>query len=207
MKVRPDKASSTGTHSSSVAPGYTVEFVNDDVVLLENLPDGLRSLDQWREVGALVLVDGRGHGDDEDVAVGEIGEIVGETQVGGAAQFFVADFERCVVAGLERGDARRVDVEADDGKAFAKFDRQWQANVAQAHDGNVDMGRVLNDLPGNERPGERRGSDWFVEHDCDGFLWGMQMTEALQNFRPKPFVVRQSARSSQSQIGPSPSEI
>ena len=54
-----------------------------------------------------MLVDRRRHGDDVDVAVGEIGEIGRVMQSRRLAQFFVADFERGVMAGFERGDARR----------------------------------------------------------------------------------------------------
>ena len=42
---------------------------------LQNLADGCRRLEQWREVGALMLVDRCRHGDDVDVARREIGEI------------------------------------------------------------------------------------------------------------------------------------
>ena len=119
--------------------GIDRRFVNDDVALLQNLADGRRRLDQRREVGALVLVDRRRHGDDIDVAVGEIGEIGGVMQPRRLAQFFVADFERRVMAGFERGDARGVDVETNDLAMLAKFHGQRQADVAEADDGEFDV--------------------------------------------------------------------
>ena len=44
-------------------------FVDDDIALLEYLADGFRGLDQRGEVRLVVLVDGRGHGDDEDSCI------------------------------------------------------------------------------------------------------------------------------------------
>ena len=75
-----------------------------------------------------MLIERCGYRDDEYVTVAEIGEIVSETQVGDVAQFFIADFERCVVASLQRRDSRRADVETDDRETFPEFHRQWQAD-------------------------------------------------------------------------------
>ncbi len=54
-------------------------------------------------------------------------------------EFFRLDFEGVVLAGLQLGDALRVDVEADDRALLAEFDRQRQADVAEADDGEVDF--------------------------------------------------------------------
>jgi hypothetical protein len=123
-------------------------FVNDDVALLQNLPEGSRRLDQRREVGALVFVDRRRHGDDIDVARGEIGEIGRVTQPRGFAQFFVADFKRRVMAGFERGDARRVDVEPNDLAMLAELHRQWQTDVTQTDDAEFDVRNILDHAHG-----------------------------------------------------------
>ena len=42
-----------------------------------------------------------------------------------------------VTADLLLGDAFDTDVEADHGKFFAEFNRQWQTDVTQADDGNT----------------------------------------------------------------------
>ena len=47
------------------------------------------------------------------------------------AQFLAADFERGVVANLERGDARGVEVETNDLAMLAKFRGQRLADVAE----------------------------------------------------------------------------
>lgn len=113
-------------------------FVDDDVALLEHLADGLAGLDQRGEVGLLVLVDGGGDGDDEGVAGGEVLQVGAVLQAGGFAQFFVGDLEGGVVAGLEGVDAGLVDVEADDGALLGEFDRERQADVTEADDGELE---------------------------------------------------------------------
>jgi hypothetical protein len=47
-------------------------FVDDDGALAHDLADGFGGLDQRGQVGAVGLVDRRGHGDDEDVAGPEV---------------------------------------------------------------------------------------------------------------------------------------
>ena len=131
-------------------------FVDDDVAFLEHLADGLRGLDQRRQVGLFVVVDGRGHGDDEDVAGGQIGGIGAVLHAGGFKHFFVRDFQRGVVAGLQGGNARLVNVEAQYVALFGEFDGQRQTNVAQADDGEFDLVESrecihLDLLCGNER--------------------------------------------------------
>jgi hypothetical protein len=42
------------------------------------------------------------------------------------------------VAGLEGVDARLVDVEADDGALLGEFDRERQADVTEADDGELE---------------------------------------------------------------------
>ncbi|MOA19857.1 hypothetical protein D3C78_1402640 [compost metagenome] len=80
-------------------------LVDDDIALLEHLADGLRGLDQRGEVGLLVLVDRRRHGDDERVAGGQVVEAGAIGQPGGFLQLIVADFQGGIVASPERVDA------------------------------------------------------------------------------------------------------
>jgi hypothetical protein len=54
-------------------------FVDDDGALAQHLADGFGGLDQRGEVGALGLIDRRGHGDDEDVAVLEVVGLGGDS--------------------------------------------------------------------------------------------------------------------------------
>ena len=88
-----------------------------------------------------MLVDRRRNGDDVDVAGGEIGEIGRVMQPGRLAQLFVADFERRVMPGFERGDARRVDVETNDLAMLAEFHSERQTDIAKPDDSEPCLAR------------------------------------------------------------------
>ena len=47
------------------------------------------------------------------------------------------------MAGFERGDARRVDVETNDLAMLAKFHGQRQADVTQANDSELDVRNIV----------------------------------------------------------------
>src|SRR5690606_19154724 len=109
-------------------------FVDDDVALLEHLADGFTGLDQRAQGGPLVLVDGRGDGDDVDVAGSKVGGAGAAAQAAGLAQFSVGDLQRGIVTGIERANALLIDVEAEDLAVFGEFNRQRQADVTEADD-------------------------------------------------------------------------
>lgn len=114
-------------------------FIDDDVALLQDLANGLGGLDQRGEIGALVLVDRRWDGDDEDIAGGEVLRIGGIAQALRLAHLFVRDFERAVVTRAQCVDTRPVDVEAENVALLGEFDCEWQADVAKADDGELDF--------------------------------------------------------------------
>ena len=70
------------------APGVHGGFINDNVARLEHFANGFTGLDERREVWSLVVVDGCGHGDDEDVAAAQVFNVGAELQVAGGLQFF-----------------------------------------------------------------------------------------------------------------------
>ncbi len=110
-------------------------FVDHHVAGLEGGADGLAGLDEGGQVGAIGRVDRGGHGDDEDLAAVELGRVVAVAQLAGGAQLVGAAFQRVVAPALQLGHAGGVDVEAQHGALFAEFDRQRQADVAQADNG------------------------------------------------------------------------
>ena len=112
-------------------------FVDHGVARLEHAAQGFTGLDQRGQVGPLGIVDRRGHGDDVGRARGDVGQLAGEAQPGGAGELFGIDFQRAVVAGLERFDARGVDVVTDGVVLLAELDGQRQADIAQADDGDA----------------------------------------------------------------------
>ena len=114
-------------------------FVNNDVAWLEHFAHGFTGLDEWREVGALMAVNGRGHGDDEAVAGAQVVQLGAEAQVLGGLQFFGLGLQREVVACPELLDTFYVDVKANDAAFFAKLHGEGQTYVAQADDGQLDV--------------------------------------------------------------------
>jgi len=112
--------------------------------LLEHTADGLAGLDQRSEIRAFVLVDRRGYGDDVDAGLGNTAELVGEAQCGGLCEQCWFHFQRAVVAAPQLGHAGAVDVVAGGGVMLAEFHCQWQADIAQADDGDAHVSRKKN---------------------------------------------------------------
>src|SRR5687768_10816402 len=96
--------------------------------------NGAAGRDQRREVGPLGVVDRRRHGDDEDVAGGEIGRVRAEAQLRCRLQLLLRHLERVVAMRAQFRDARLVDVEAEGGQLPPETDRERQADVAEADD-------------------------------------------------------------------------
>lgn len=86
-----------------------------------------------------MLVDGRGHGNDVQVAAQQVCYLATEPQMAGRLQFCRLGLTRNVVAGLELGQAVLVDIKAHHAAQFAKRHRQRQANVAQANNGDFEV--------------------------------------------------------------------
>ena len=58
------------------------------------------------------------------------------------AQLGRLDFERAVLALLQLGDARRLDVEADGLEVLAELDRQRQPDIAEADDADLAIAQI-----------------------------------------------------------------
>ena len=111
-------------------------FVDHDVAGFQHPAHGLAGADQGREVGLLVFVDGRGHGDDEAGAGAQGFHVRGEAQVAGGGQLggsVSSVWSRPACSSAMRWALMS---KPDDGAAFAEFDRQRQADVAEADDGD-----------------------------------------------------------------------
>src|SRR5690606_11567965 len=64
-------------------------------------------------------------------------EFGGEAETRGSRQLFGLDFQRAVAAGAQLLHPARVDVETDGVVVLAEFDRQRQADIAEADEGNA----------------------------------------------------------------------
>ena len=67
---------------------------------------------------------------------------MGVAQLAGLTQLLGIDFQSAVVAGLQLPDPRLVDIQAQGGKAAAKFNRQRQADITQANNADAGGGKV-----------------------------------------------------------------
>jgi len=137
------QAGVTGEDGGAVvvgAAGVDGGFVDDQIAGFEDLADGFGRFEQGRQVGAFVVIDRGGHGDDEDAAGAQGLRVAGDLEVAGGGQGVRGDLAGAVVPGLEFGNARGVDVEADHRAVLAEFDRQRQADVAEADDGQRAVG-------------------------------------------------------------------
>ena len=121
-------------------PGVDRRFVDDDVPPFQHLADGPARRQQRAHVGTFVFIDRRGHRDDVGVAVVEGCQVTRQRQLRGGGQFFGGDLQRRIVAGAQRGNSRRVDVEPCRGVVPAEFNGQWQADISQAEDGDAGLG-------------------------------------------------------------------
>src|SRR5690606_37287041 len=110
-------------------------LVDDDVAALEHRADSLAGLDQRRQVGLLVVVDGRGHGHDVHVGLGQFGAVGGVGQVPGFGQLRVVDLQRVVMPRLQGVDALDVDVETDHRTLLAELYGQWQPDITESDHG------------------------------------------------------------------------
>ena len=81
-------------------------------------------------------IHGGGHGNDEDLAGLQILLLVAIAQVVRRLQLFCTAFQGVVAPRLQLGNPCLIDVEAEDGTTFSELDGQWQADVAQADDGD-----------------------------------------------------------------------
>lgn len=105
-------------------------FVNHYSPRLHHLAYGFAGLDQRRQVGAVGLVDGGGHRDDEHAAFAQVLGVAAVAQKASRLQVLRRDFQGRILAGLQLGNARLADVKADYGALFAKLYGQWQTNIA-----------------------------------------------------------------------------
>ena len=92
-----------------------------------------------------MFVHRRGHGDDINVAVGEVGDIGRIFQRLGGAQFLFVEFAGGVAPFPERGDPGFADVEAYDRAVLGKFDRQGQADISQTDYRQLQFGNRSHD--------------------------------------------------------------
>ena len=109
---------------------------------MQNLSGGPARLVKRGEIGAVVLVDGRRNGDDDDVAVGKRVLVAGEGQVFCRAQILGGCFERQIDAGHEHVETFLFEIESDGVEFFAEFNGERKSDVAEADNPDFDASRV-----------------------------------------------------------------
>jgi hypothetical protein len=124
------------------AAGVDSRFVDDDVALFQHLADRFARPDERRQVGPLVIVDRRRHGDDEDAASPQVFQARREVQLLRGRQFRRVHFQRAVDAAPQLVDTVRLDVEADGPEPFAELDRERQTDVAEPDDADPEVAQI-----------------------------------------------------------------
>lgn len=92
------------------------------------------------------IVHRRRYSHDEDPTVTQVVQLAAKAQVLGGLELFRAAFQRVILAPLQFGNPRLVDIKADDRAVFAKFNGQGQADVAQANEsdgGSTEIHRAV----------------------------------------------------------------
>ena len=114
-------------------------LVDHKVAAFEHAPNGFRGSEQRAQVGALVVVDRRGHRHDEGVAGAQGFGIGGVHQLCCGLQFRQFGLARAVTAGAQFGHTASVEVKADDRAQAAEFDSERQPDITQANDGEAQL--------------------------------------------------------------------
>ena len=96
--------------------GINRRFVNDDVAFLQNLSDRARSRMHGPKVRPVDLIDRRRHGNDIKIRGRKVLRLARDAQIG-IFQILRIDFARAVAVSAQVFNARRIDVETDDGDA------------------------------------------------------------------------------------------
>ena len=111
-------------------------LIDDDVALLEHLADRLARLDDGREIGAVVDVDGRGHRHHEEGGLLQLRGVGGDVERDALERGRV-DLSRAIEARRELLHLRFVDVEADGaGELPREPQRDGKPDVAKPDDGD-----------------------------------------------------------------------
>lgn len=112
-------------------------FIDDHIPLVQDLGHGLRGLDQGGEVRPLVAVDGGGHGDDEDVAVAQLLDVVTVVQVAGLSQLCCGHLAGNIDMAAQLVDAAFFEVKAGGRPFLAEFHGQGQADIPKTDDADA----------------------------------------------------------------------
>ena len=114
-------------------------LVDGDAAGTDRAADGAAGRFQRAQVRALVLVDGGGHGDDEDVAALQRFRVVTEIQQAGGLELFLRHFQGMVVVAAQFLHALAVDVEPQRGETAPEGRGERKADIAKADDGDLDL--------------------------------------------------------------------
>jgi hypothetical protein len=106
------------------------------VALLQHLAHGTRGTEQRREVGDVLLIDGRGHGHDEEFHVAQVLNVGCEVDVRAFESFGWKLIARVFIT-PHHVHALGVDVEAHHFQFARESQRDRQAHVAQADHGQL----------------------------------------------------------------------
>ena len=121
-------------------------FIDHDVAALERRADRFAGLDQWIQVGLLVLVDRRRDSHDEHVGFAQIPALGGEAQPGRLGEFGGRHLKRVIMATRQLFDAGTVDIEADHGALLSELHGKRQPDIAKTNDCELHVLNLQNTL-------------------------------------------------------------
>lgn len=122
--------------------GIDGRFIDDDVAGLDDFADSLAGSVEGGEVGVVVFVDWRRHGNDVEVTVADVVDIGCTLEVvvfDSILKQFVADLESGVVACHEGLAAACVHIEADSGIFCRKESCKREAYIAETYHANLNF--------------------------------------------------------------------
>ena len=140
MKARPDFCSSTGTQTSSVAPGYTVELEDRDIAGGEHAADDFARGDKRAQVRTLGLIDRRRNGDNVEIGLFQALRIGGVGDALGLCELLPGHLARPIQPTSQLGDTLPIDIEADHGEMTRKIDGERQTDITQTDDADAHIG-------------------------------------------------------------------
>ena len=123
-----------------MAPGKTVEFVDNGIAGLQHRAHSAARRDKRAQIGALGLIDRRRHGDDEEIARPQVRDVSAVGEPFGSGELLLGHLPRSIDAAGELVNPTDVDVEAHDREVPRKIDGEWHPNITKPDYTDADFG-------------------------------------------------------------------
>ena len=130
-------------------------FEDDQLALVQVRRDGLHGAGDVAQIGLVILVERRGHADDDGIHAGRFrsSRLWRESRISAPAESASGKNAHDVgAAGIQCADLSLLDVEPGDLKALAAEEqRQWQADVAHSDDADACLREFLSSVLSSAR--------------------------------------------------------